>query len=92
MQALERLRELPSLVDVAVPDDEHITVCGDVHGQYYDLLNIFKMNGLPSPQNPYLFNGALPSPALLGIPLIPEGETRACIRGVQRKGRDVMNT
>ena len=25
--------------------------------QFYDLLNIFKLNGLPSPENPYLFNG-----------------------------------
>lgn len=37
--------------------DEKLTVCGDVHGQYYDLLNIFKMNGRPSAENPYLFNG-----------------------------------
>jgi hypothetical protein len=33
-------------------------VCGDTHGQYYDTLNIFKLNGMPSPENPYLFNGA----------------------------------
>jgi serine/threonine-protein phosphatase 5 len=32
-------------------------VCGDVHGQYYDLLNIFKINGNPSKTNRYLFNG-----------------------------------
>ena len=25
--------------------------------QFYDLLNIFEMNGLPSDSNPYLFNG-----------------------------------
>ena len=46
-----------SLVDITIPSDEHITVCGDVHGQYYDLLHIFEVNGLPSPTNPYLFNG-----------------------------------
>ena len=34
-----------------------LQVCGDVHGQYYDLLNIFKINGAPSETNPYLFNG-----------------------------------
>jgi serine/threonine-protein phosphatase 5 len=34
-----------------------ITVCGDVHGQYYDFLNIFQLNGTPSVDNPYLFNG-----------------------------------
>lgn len=34
-----------------------LTVCGDTHGQYYDVLNIFKMNGYPHRNNPYLFNG-----------------------------------
>ncbi|KAI8470533.1 MAG: phosphatase 5-like protein [Monoraphidium minutum] len=57
LEARQVLRELPSLVDIPVPQDGHITVCGDVHGQYYDLLNIFELNGLPSPDNPYLFNG-----------------------------------
>ncbi|KAF2358771.1 PPP domain [Trinorchestia longiramus] len=47
----------PTLVDVHIPDDEKFTVCGDIHGQFYDLMNIFKLNGLPSPSNPYLFNG-----------------------------------
>ena len=34
-----------------------ITVCGDTHGQFYDVLKIFELNGLPSESNPYLFNG-----------------------------------
>lgn len=57
LQTREMLRALPTLVDVNVPDGKHFTVCGDVHGQFYDLLNIFELNGLPSEDNPYLFNG-----------------------------------
>nr|XP_010915451.1 serine/threonine-protein phosphatase 5 [Elaeis guineensis] len=57
LQAREMLRALPPLVDVTVPNGHHFTVCGDVHGQYFDLLNIFELNGLPSEENPYLFNG-----------------------------------
>nr|GMD84247.1 serine/threonine-protein phosphatase 5 isoform X2 [Ipomoea batatas] len=57
LQTREMLRSLPSLVDVEVPQGKHFTVCGDVHGQFYDLLNIFELNGLPSEDNPYLFNG-----------------------------------
>lgn len=49
---------LPNIVDLAVYKGQHITVCGDVHGQFYDLVDcIFKENGLPSRTNPYIFNG-----------------------------------
>ncbi|TYI72758.1 hypothetical protein E1A91_D07G081500v1 [Gossypium mustelinum] len=57
LQMREMLRSQPSLVDINVPDGRHFTVCGDVHGQFYDLINIFELNGLPSEENPYLFNG-----------------------------------
>nr|GEV60683.1 serine/threonine-protein phosphatase 5 [Tanacetum cinerariifolium] len=57
LQTREILMALPSLVDINVPEGKHFTVCGDVHGQFFDLLNIFELNGLPSEENPYLFNG-----------------------------------
>ena len=53
----EFLLKQPSLVDVSIPEESKFTVCGDIHGQFYDLLNIFELNGVPSEGNPYLFNG-----------------------------------
>ncbi|XP_039181065.1 serine/threonine-protein phosphatase 5 [Crotalus tigris] len=57
VQVKEVLSKLPTLVETTLKETEKITVCGDTHGQYYDLLNIFELNGLPSEYNPYLFNG-----------------------------------
>lgn len=47
----------PTLVDVEIQDGNKFTVVGDIHGQFFDLLNIFNINSLPSEKNPYLFNG-----------------------------------
>ncbi|CAM8949837.1 unnamed protein product [Rhodiola kirilowii] len=57
LQTRDLLQASSSLVDINVLPGNHFTVCGDVHGQFYDLLNIFELNGLPSEENPYLFNG-----------------------------------
>ena len=44
--------EQPMLLELDAP----VQICGDTHGQYYDLLNIFKLFGQPDQKN-YLFLG-----------------------------------
>lgn len=56
-QAFKLFVAQPSLVDINIENRKKFTVVGDIHGQFYDLLNIFKINKLPSENNPYLFNG-----------------------------------
>lgn len=57
LKARDLFEKDKSLVHITVPEDKEVTVCGDIHGQYYDLLNIWSINGNPSEENPYLFNG-----------------------------------
>jgi len=54
LKAKDILGALPSLVDIPVAAGDQVTVCGDTHGQFYDVLNIFALNGKPSPSNPYV--------------------------------------
>lgn len=47
----------PTMVEVDIPEDVELTVCGDTHGQYFDLMELFRLNGTPSEKHWYLFNG-----------------------------------
>lgn len=50
-----------SLLKLSRPmvNNGNIIVVGDVHGQFFDVLNIFATHGLPSSDNIYVFNGDL---------------------------------
>lgn len=56
LDVLPIFKQMSTLIDIDVPARSKFTVCGDVHGQFYDVINLFKLNGMPSKENPYLFN------------------------------------
>jgi len=51
-RAIEHLEEQPNLLDLEAP----ITICGDIHGQYFDLCNLLDAIGDPKDTN-FLFLG-----------------------------------
>lgn len=52
LQAKEILTKESNVQEVRCP----VTVCGDVHGQFHDLMELFKIGG-KSPDTNYLFMG-----------------------------------
>ncbi|GMP56008.1 hypothetical protein CsSME_00020636 [Camellia sinensis var. sinensis] len=52
VQSKEIFLQQPNLLELDAP----IKICGDIHGQYSDLLRLFDYGGLP-PQSKYLFLG-----------------------------------
>ena len=55
VQAREVLQHETNVQNVRCP----VTVCGDVHGQFHDLMELFRIGGKP-PDTNYLFMGYLP--------------------------------
>ena len=52
LQAKEILAQESNVQEVKCP----VTVCGDVHGQFHDLMELFRIGG-KSPDTNYLFMG-----------------------------------
>lgn len=52
MKSREIFLSQPMLLELEAP----LKICGDVHGQFYDLLRLFEYGGFP-PESNYLFLG-----------------------------------
>eukprot|EP00929_Paragymnodinium_shiwhaense_P042491 TRINITY_DN2197_c0_g1_i1.p1 TRINITY_DN2197_c0_g1~~TRINITY_DN2197_c0_g1_i1.p1 ORF type:complete len:438 (-),score=100.01 TRINITY_DN2197_c0_g1_i1:459-1772(-) len=58
LDVLDLLKSEKTLQRVSVPEGSKISVYGDIHGQLFDFVHALEeVSGLPSPENPILFNG-----------------------------------
>eukprot|EP00038_Savillea_parva_P017504 m.20523 g.20523 ORF g.20523 m.20523 type:complete len:686 (-) comp3800_c0_seq1:281-2338(-) len=55
--AFQTQKEYPNIRKMGTDVARQVTVVGDLHGQFQDLMVIFQKEGIPSATNPYIFNG-----------------------------------
>jgi serine/threonine-protein phosphatase 2B catalytic subunit len=64
--AIQLLKSEPNMIQI----DEPVCVVGDLHGQYFDLLNMLQKAGDPGPNLNYLFLGDYVDRGILGIEVV----------------------
>ena len=52
----DKAKEILSQESNCAPMNKPVTICGDIHGQFHDLMELFKIGGKP-PDTNYLFMG-----------------------------------
>jgi len=57
LDVIDLLRKETTMGRVSIPEGKELTVVGDLHGQYWDFLNVLKLAGMPSEEAPFIFNG-----------------------------------
>lgn len=57
LDIIDLLRAEQTMGQVSIPQGGHLTIVGDLHGQYWDFMNVLSMSGKPSPSTPFIFNG-----------------------------------
>ncbi|KAK9367105.1 Metallo-dependent phosphatase-like protein [Lipomyces kononenkoae] len=57
IEAMKIFKSEPTMVEVDIAEGHTLSVCGDTHGQFFDLMELFRLNGYPSETRSYLFNG-----------------------------------
>lgn len=58
-QSLLHFLRINNIQKICLKKHEKIYIVGDLHGQFYDMLEIFVQSGFPAPSNKYVFNGDL---------------------------------